>query len=56
MKLASLDRGPQHAAGPQQVLLADDLVELARSHPIGEGCRRLRGGARALRLTEQLHP
>ena len=54
VQVAALERGAQHAARPEQVLLADDLIERARPHPVGERPRRCRtrgaGG-----LLEQLH-
>ena len=39
-----LDRAPQRRTGPEQVLLAGDLVEAARAQPLGE--RRTRRRAR----------
>ena len=41
---AGLDRGPQRFAGAEDVLLADELVEGARAHAIGEGACRVGGG------------
>ncbi len=38
----ALDRLPQRPARRQQILLADELVEVARPHPVGEGRRRRR--------------
>ncbi len=35
-RLVGLDRAPQRAAGPDDLLLADELVERARPHPRGE--------------------
>ena len=51
-----VDRRPQRRAGLEQVLLADELVELARPHPRGErlvGLRHARLAARSLVLLEQ---
>jgi hypothetical protein len=43
VELARLEGRPQHSPRSQQVLLADHLVERARSHAIGERRRRRRG-------------
>ncbi len=55
MQLARLDGRPQHAAGPQEVLLPHDLVDRARSDAIGQRRGRPRGGRAALGLAEKLH-
>ena len=44
MRLPRLDRGAECRAGAEQVLLADQLVQRARSH--ADSKRRLRGGNR----------
>ena len=38
-----LDRGPQRLAGAEDVLLPDELAEVARPHAIGEGPGRVGG-------------
>src|SRR5262249_28925767 len=50
---AVLERAPQHLAGPDQMLLPDDLVEASRPHPIGERARRY--GRVGGRWIEQVH-
>ena len=54
VQLATLECCAQHAAGAEQVLLTDDLVERARPHAIRQGAGR-RGPGRAGGLLEQLH-
>ena len=51
MQLAGVERPPQHLARAEQVLLAHDLGERGRAHPVGE---RRGGGGGALRF-EQIH-
>ena len=46
-ELVLLDRPPEKAAGPDDVLLAGELVEAPRPHPRGEGLRDALGGAHA---------
>ena len=48
-QLVLLDRAAQRPAGPEDLLLAEDLVERARAHALGERCvgPRLVAGARA---------
>src|SRR5262249_52759267 len=57
VELAPLDGRAEHAPGPEQVLLAHDLVEGARPHAIGKRRRRRRSSARCTsgRHLEQLH-
>ena len=52
MQLALLERPAEHFARTEQVLLAHDLVERARAHPVGE--RRARVASRG-RLAEEIH-
>ena len=36
MRFAGLERDAQRLVGPEQMLLADDLVDGARAQPLGE--------------------
>ena len=56
MQLAALERRAQDAAAPEEIVLAHDLVERARSHPVGERrarVRRRRGSP--FGLAEEVH-
>ena len=52
---AGLDRGPQQLAGAEDVLLADELVEGARPHAVGEGAHRVGGGVEEPGLCSRGH-
>ena len=49
LQRVALDGGAQRLAGRQQLLLAHELVERPRAHPLGQRCRR-----RTMRLVRRL--
>ena len=53
VKVARLDGGAEQSPGPEQVRLANELVERLRPHPLGQRGRF--APALARRLLEQLH-
>ena len=53
MQLPLFERAPEHLAGADQVLLADDLVERARPDAVRE--RGGSGGRRGRRGIEEIH-
>ena len=53
MEVARLDGDAEEPPGPEEMRLADELVEGSRPHPLGERCRLAPTLAR--RLLEQLH-
>jgi hypothetical protein len=53
VQIARLDGGAEEPPGAEQVRLADELVQRARPHPLGEW--RCLAPVLARRLLEQLH-
>jgi hypothetical protein len=53
VEVSRLDGGAEESPGPEEMRLADELIEGSRPHPLGERCRFAPTLAR--RLLEQLH-
>ena len=53
--IVALDLQPQRLAGPEHVLLADELVERARAHAVGQRRGPVRRLIRATNWIEQAH-
>ena len=49
----ALDLHAQSLAGSEDVLLSDELVEIARAHTVGQGASAV--GGRVLRIGEEVH-
>ncbi len=54
MDVSGLDRAPQRRSGTEQALLADDFVERARSHALGERFEAFGLGEQLRRRSERL--